>query len=206
MKQKRLSTLAIITLSLTISFLAVYWGMVIPEMRSWDADSKQAAQQAQAHVTTAPAATLASQDVDPASATEAAILLPPDTQQYDVAIQIEALVHSLGVGLTSLGLGTPATVGVPTAASTSAAHATIPATSSASRLPITLAVTGSYASIQQVVGGLAQLNRAISVDQVSLSSVSGGTGKTTGEAQLSAQLALSAYYLPPKAVAATPKP
>ena len=135
----------------------------------------------------------------------AMLLLPTDSKQYDLAVQIEGLAKNMEVPLNSMtvsdkdpDLGAKTTAATSddgsgsagagsSDSSTGSSFSSAVATSTMQKLTVTLGITTSYTTMQSFVREVCRLNRLIEVNQVN---VSGSADKVT------AQITLYAFYLP----------
>jgi hypothetical protein len=116
-------------------------------------------------------------------------LLPMSDQEYDLAVQVEALTKSLGLPLSSLNMS------LGQAGTATSAGAAVPA--SLSGVNIAMTTKGSYPAVEQLVSGLSTLNRYIQVSQVLVNTLVGDS------TQVTAQIVAVAYFMPLAAPAAT---
>lgn len=103
-------------------------------------------------------------------------LLPSSDQQYDLAVQIEALTRSLGLPLSSLSMSSAGTA---------------LAGSGASTVTVTLTTKGQYATLRQLIVGITRLERFTQITQTTFTV---GTADASGVVNL--QIVAQAYYIP----------
>jgi len=128
----------------------------------------------------APASAAASrQQAFLADAAQAQELLPAADGQYDLVTLVESAVRSAGLPLNGLSVVSNSSPSDPPTGSLAGLG----------QLDLAISTEGSYQDIEKVIDRLGQLGRYLSVSAVSLS----GSGT---DAQLTAQITASAYYLP----------
>jgi Tfp pilus assembly protein PilO len=140
-------------------------------------------------------------------------LLPTDSNQYDLTIQIEALSAQQNIQLTALSVGTtagtvPASSGAASTGSGGAGTAL-----AVSNIPFSMNFTTNYQNVQQYIQGLLSLGRFLHVQQVLLTKASANpnngasnntsvvtptatpTPVTSDNATLNVQIVGVAYYM-----------
>jgi Tfp pilus assembly protein PilO len=187
-------------LAFTLPFAVVLWALVVPEVHRTAVLTSTVDALRQ---TTTSQGSAKQKETYKAKVTEtrtkANLLLPSTDEQYDLSVQVEALARSSGVTLTGLAVSaaaatstlpktTPAKDDVVTSSPTPAPKEAAPAAVVPLKVTVNLAITGSYAQVQEVVKGLTRLDRLTQIDQLSVTSGTGGS--------VSASITAISYYLP----------
>jgi Tfp pilus assembly protein PilO len=111
---------------------------------------------------------------------QASELLPPENNEYDLSVQIEALCKANGVTITALSV-TP--------------QASAPDATGLPSVTVSLGIQGQYAAVQNTVTGLTTLSRLVNINQVVVNNETAGKNVTLPAGTISAQVGASAYYL-----------
>ena len=165
--------------TLGLVFLAGYWLLILPELHQIGDAARNVKKVESVVAVSTPQAKV------PETPDQAVNdLLPATDNQYDLAVQIDALSKSLAVPLTSLSLNADSATGAPSGVANTR------------RVVVTISLMADYTHVQAFIDGLTSLGRYMQVNQVSLSSTTGSGGSTSLSGNLATQITAYAFFLP----------
>ena len=193
----KISSFLITLLVFTLTFCSVFWFFVLPEVRQvgqYRAEIEAGTENVNLKAISKKPAT----EVELANRVLA--LLPTSDNQYDLAVQVDALSKSLKIPLASFTMSaaaaSKAAVVTEEAETKSVGAATTPLPGasegvSLSKVSLSLSfIVSNYQDVQRFIQGLTGLGRFIQIDQLTVSSAG------TAIDQITVQIIGFAYYLP----------